>query len=571
MLNAYGAKTILEAYLGMPLEKAVGKQFIRWQHGWQPEEFNIDLDMIVAEGQGASDLEDEVFLVARKDQEAALRDFGFRRPLAFGLPFAYALKLKPRPPRLRVKDSLLVVPAAHGYDAERDRGWPTDQKYIEHLRAHVGDSSLKSVMIYGDDIEDGRGLNWERAGYSVIRGAQYEDVTSLVRVADVFHSFDFVTTNGIGSHIAYASASGCKVSIGGPQVALVDGPQWPSIYRHRPDIREKTEKAVESVLDSLEALEFYGDPFNARDRLTWGSQQVGLDEIKSREQTVSALTNISKRKMKMFLNGAEDFSSEVQSSIRRVTFALNVAAPRLRPEEAWNSKHIFGNLLALGTGGTRSLRSIKATGSNFPIFFRRLSSDRAYLYRNFVERPLSHIALRANPSLIVDLGAYAGFSTRVFAELFPSARVVGIEAVAENVAIASKNLSPFPNVELVHGAISNRRRDLALLQIEPENWNFTTTDRVAGLPTVQAIALPHLFESFGEEPVSILKIDLHGAEYEVLLDNLDLVSERCKCLVVCFSHARARARELAEIESSLQLRGISRRENFSNYRVYSAL
>jgi hypothetical protein len=39
---------------------------------------------------------------------------------------------------------------------------------------------------------------------------------ALTRMRRIFKSFDYITTNSIGSHVAYAAYSGAKVSIYGP-------------------------------------------------------------------------------------------------------------------------------------------------------------------------------------------------------------------------------------------------------------------------------------------------------------------------------------------------------------------
>ena len=45
-----------------------------------------------------------------------------------------------------------------------------------------------------------------------ITGAWLHDTNALQRIRDIFSRFEFVATNSIGSHIAYAGYCGCKVS-----------------------------------------------------------------------------------------------------------------------------------------------------------------------------------------------------------------------------------------------------------------------------------------------------------------------------------------------------------------------
>lgn len=174
MINAYGAKTVLERYIGSSINRVAGKTKINWQHGWQPQQFNSDLDMVATEATGVSDAETEVYLVGRQDQEFALKESGLEYAAAFGLPFAYALAQNTSKPEARIRNSLLVVPAGHGFETERDRDWQVDRELLEELQPFTEQVSRKSVMVFGDDLLDGRGAVWLKAGFEVIEGARYE-------------------------------------------------------------------------------------------------------------------------------------------------------------------------------------------------------------------------------------------------------------------------------------------------------------------------------------------------------------------------------------------------------------
>ena len=76
-------------------------------------------------------------------------------------------------------------------------------------------SAGSCVCVNGHDWVRGNWVHdFRDAGFEVIRGAG--DESSLERMASLFAQFEFVTTNGFGSLIAYASAFGARVSFYGP-------------------------------------------------------------------------------------------------------------------------------------------------------------------------------------------------------------------------------------------------------------------------------------------------------------------------------------------------------------------
>ena len=109
-----------------------------------------------------------------------------------------------------------------------------------------------------------------------------------------------------------------------------------------------------------------------------------------------------------------------------------------------------------------------------------------------------------------------------------------------------------------------------MLRPEPSDWSFTTTPRFAGLPTVSALSLAELLQSLGESSISLLKIDLQGAEYDILRANYNLLAEACENLLVTYSHSRARSKELLEIERQLESRGFKPNNLGAGYRIYQS-
>ncbi|MGW4365722.1 FkbM family methyltransferase [Nocardia takedensis] len=166
--------------------------------------------------------------------------------------------------------------------------------------------------------------------------------------------------------------------------------------------------------------------------------------------------------------------------------------------------------------------------------FRRNQSDLYILRENFVQRiyGFDYRSYVGEPRVIVDLGANIGLSALYFQSVFPSARIVCAEPVADNVAMLRENarVNGF-SWEVAEAAIAGADGTVTLY---PNEWwsSSTTTGHVAQaresnsgrlesvlrLPSteVEAVEVGTLLDRYGIETVDILKMDIEGAEAEVL-------------------------------------------------------
>ena len=120
------------------------------------------------------------------------------------------------------------------------------------------------------------------------------------------------------------------------------------------------------------------------------------------------------------------------------------------------------------------------------------------------------------PEKILDLGANIGMTMAHLAVLYPSARIVGVELDAENAALCRENLRPWADrctiVEAAawtaDGAVRYERR-------RGYEQGFHVTSE-SGNATAPAISLNTLLARHGWDQVDFVKMDIEGAEQQVL-------------------------------------------------------
>lgn len=119
---------------------------------------------------------------------------------------------------------------------------------------------------------------------------------------------------------------------------------------------------------------------------------------------------------------------------------------------------------------------------------------------------------------ILDCGANIGLSVIYLKQLCPSARIVAFEPDPANYALLERNVRSFGlnQVELVEAAIW--KADTTLQFSSAGSMGSSIDTQVDGIGVqVKAIRLKHLLK----DPVDFLKIDIEGAEYEVIRDAAD--------------------------------------------------
>jgi FkbM family methyltransferase len=122
---------------------------------------------------------------------------------------------------------------------------------------------------------------------------------------------------------------------------------------------------------------------------------------------------------------------------------------------------------------------------------------------------------------IVDLGAHIGLATLRLLAAHPGARVVAVEADPVLASRLRTNVSGLP-VTVVHAAVSAHEGERAFFRADRSSWTnsleqvLPSQERI----TVPSITLAGLLEELELEQVDLLKIDIEGAEWEVLRDGI---------------------------------------------------
>ncbi len=134
------------------------------------------------------------------------------------------------------------------------------------------------------------------------------------------------------------------------------------------------------------------------------------------------------------------------------------------------------------------------------------------------------------PEVVVDLGAHVGATVFFFAIRFPKARILAIEPDPVNFAKLRRNVGFIPQVTLVNTAVTEQDGTIPFYSAgQLDGWKSSSTrpaTRWQRAIDVRSTRLDHLLAEAGIETVDLLKIDIEGAEYDVLKSFAGLRSVR---------------------------------------------
>jgi FkbM family methyltransferase len=153
------------------------------------------------------------------------------------------------------------------------------------------------------------------------------------------------------------------------------------------------------------------------------------------------------------------------------------------------------------------------------IHYRPGGSDVENIVKKLLKRDSEYwLPPQFEPRSILDLGANIGIASIDFALRYPQASIIAIEPVAANFQLLQKNLSSFQNIRALNVAVGKHDERAALrgagqsFRTQPVSARSKASRREE--TTVRD--LNALLEELGITQIDLIKIDVEGAEYDVL-------------------------------------------------------
>jgi FkbM family methyltransferase len=181
------------------------------------------------------------------------------------------------------------------------------------------------------------------------------------------------------------------------------------------------------------------------------------------------------------------------------------------------------NLRRKSSGARQTIHRLRLKSLQHPLCLREGRSDPFFFGQIFLDQEFAPIR-GLDVATVIDLGGNAGLSSVWFLNIFPRARVIAIEANPANYPSLDANLQPYGDrATVVKGGVWWRRTSLALVRGRDEG-DASVREAVPGdnpADLMEGWDIPALMERAGFPHIDLLKIDIEGAEVDLLLKNAE--------------------------------------------------
>jgi FkbM family methyltransferase len=154
-----------------------------------------------------------------------------------------------------------------------------------------------------------------------------------------------------------------------------------------------------------------------------------------------------------------------------------------------------------------------------PLIFRSARSDVYVIRQVLVEEEYVVLKDLRNVQLIIDCGANIGCSSAYFLSVFPTAKVIAVEPDRENFAILSRNLKPYGSrAHAICAAVwpDSSKKLQCVKGAFADGLDWACTVRVDVEGDTEAVTIEELLKGSGRSTIDLLKVDIEGAERDIL-------------------------------------------------------
>lgn len=173
---------------------------------------------------------------------------------------------------------------------------------------------------------------------------------------------------------------------------------------------------------------------------------------------------------------------------------------------------------------------LKPRAFQYPITLRSRTTDILVYEKIFIREEYRWSRIFRPDSIIVDAGANIGLSSIFFARQYPGGRVIAIEPEASNYRLLLENCAAYSSIIPIPAALWGMDTTLEMApQDTPAHWSFQfqTARGTAAAPQipVRGVTLNSIMKEYHIDRVDLLKLDVEGAEVEILAGPPDWIKQ----------------------------------------------
>ncbi len=160
--------------------------------------------------------------------------------------------------------------------------------------------------------------------------------------------------------------------------------------------------------------------------------------------------------------------------------------------------------------------NVKMSGRKFDLLIRTYKGDISIFNEIFWKKTYSIPSnYLKNPHTIIDLGAHVGFTSVFYSLQYPDSKVYSVEASKKNFNILKENVKTFENITAINKVIYPSDGQILF---DDSGVSYNTKISSKG-DLMESISMNTLMNTYNIEKIDLIKIDIEGAEKELLKSN----------------------------------------------------
>ncbi len=318
-------------------------------------------------------------------------------------------------------------------------------------------------------------------------------------------SFEYVTSNGFGSQLAYAAYFGAKPSVYGPYASFqLEDFKQDHLYVYHPKLLAPALQAISEEQLRRNCPQFFCHPREAKADVEWGRFEVGESN------------KVSPRKLRSL------FGWDLPARVRR---SLKSKIPRSVKDRA----RIYLNP-SYGEV-QRETERLLAMPPNQPTCTTLLGPKievqdaPSFVWKKYLlfDQELYRFNSTANAPRIIDCGAGIGLSVGYFKKLYPQSVIIAFEPDPRVYEVLMRNCEAWgaKDVRLIPKAVWTCETTLTFTR--QDTFPGRISERVAGGDVLE-VQTCRLRDQLSQK-TDLLRLNIEGAEVDVLLDCADLLGQ----------------------------------------------
>lgn len=374
-------------------------------------------------------------------------------------------------------------------------------KYIRELKALPKEMQPVCVCLHMHDINQNRHKIYLEHGIPVYTAGNAFDVRFAERYYNIIKNFKFSTSNLIGSYSYYCTEMGIPFSLFGTQCKYfnVFDPNLPKgEFNYKDFIYKRAEKLFTGLY-----------------------KEVTSEQRQFVEEYLGVNDSISRVKFSSILYKAYLKRGNLLKDILNYFFVRKFKRLKNKRKFVKNVKKLYKELKSLKIKRSDVKKLLKA--NNEPVttelFGTKFKANSAFWFIHglrelFIDETYKFNSLTDDP-YIIDCGANTGLSVLFFKRLYPKSKIVAFEPDSKIFEILKENISQYnlKEVKLENKAVWKNNDGINFLASGGVGGhiNDNISENTIFIPTFR-------LKDLLDKKVDFLKIDIEGAEYEVIRD-----------------------------------------------------